>query len=275
MAYSATIRMGQRESMSNKYRRSGQGGLIKGMFVALFRFIGVSMLLGLSLGFILIISIAILYGYNKAMNSDFFILKDIEISGNSQLTYSVITKLMGVNSGENVLQLRMSELHSKLNSNPWIESVSLKRQFPDKLIVNINERQAYFWIQDENRLSYADERGRVITDIAPGRYVSLPVLFIEGESRSADLQALVGLIENRSFPFSLQDISWIRLKNSGSLEMRIDSYELNITLDSSALRSGPGRLNLVWSDLRSRGDTDKVRKIIVAGRNAWVEFKDT
>ncbi len=273
MAYSASIPVGQQIARRNIYRKTRPRGLIRGTFRVLIKFLGASFLLLLSLGFIILISMALLYGYSTAMNSDYFGLKEIKITGNTQLTYSQLTELMNVSPGDSILQLNMSDLHAKLGSNHWIQEVSIKRVFPDRLVINLKERQAYFWLQNQDKLYYADENARIITSISPGRYVSLPILFFEGERRDHDLISVVGFLENRSFPFSLQDISWIRAKQSGTVEIFIDSKKLNISLDRETLNSGPERLNRVWSDLGARAETDSAERIIVAGRNAWVGFR--
>ncbi len=274
MAYSASVPAGHRRAAYNKYRRSGPSVFLKKMFQGLFRLVGFSFLLAGSLGFILFISIALVYGYNRAVNSSFFSLKEIEIIGNRQLTYAHLTELMEVNPGDNLLQLKMHDIHARLNSNPWVDEVSVKRIFPDRILVNIREKQAYFWIQNQDRIYYSDDQGRVITAISPGRYVSLPLLYLEGEPRDHDLPQLVSFLEDRSFPFSLQDISWIRAQSSGTIEVRINTLGLNIVLDREILDMGPGRLSMVWSDLYSRGETDLVQKIIVAGSNAWIGYKE-
>lgn len=273
MAYSASIRIGQRTAKSNSYRTTSRGGLIWGTFMALFKLIGFSFILVLSLGFIVLISIALLYGYNAAMNSSFFALKEIEISGNRQLTYAKLTEIINVNPGDSILQLKMADLYSRLKSDPWIKAVSVKRIFPDRLVVNIEESQAYFWLQDQSKLFYADENGHKITPVSPDRYMSLPILYLEGEDQNHDLKPITSFLENRSFPFSLQDISWIRARDSGSVEMSIDSREISIILDRNLLISGPGRLNRVWADLQARAETDSVERIIIAGGNAWVGFR--
>ncbi|WP_045215147.1 cell division protein FtsQ/DivIB [Desulfonatronovibrio magnus] len=274
MAYSASVRTGHRSVRSNKYRKPRKKGLIKGLFMGLLRLMGASFLLALSIIFLITVSIGILYGYNLAMHSDFFALKHIEVNGNKQLTYAKLTELMEVNPGDNVLQLRMSELQSRLRVNPWVESVSLQRVFPDKLVINISERQAYFWIQDGEKMCYADARGRIITSLSPGRFVSLPVLYIERDKREEDLESLVMMLENRAFPFSLQDISWINIRNSGTVEMRVESQRMKIIMDRKNLRSGPVKLNRLWADLRTRGETDSVQRIIIAGSHAWVAYRD-
>lgn len=273
MVYSRSIRDGQRQAGPKKYRKGRPALLIWGTFTALFRLAGISLLLALSLGFIVFISIALLYGYNTAMNSDFFGLKKIEISGNSRLTYDQLTELMDVHPGDSLLQLRISDLYARLHENPWVEEVSIKRIFPDRLVVNLEEKQAYFWVQDRDELCYADKNGRIITRVSPGRYMSLPVLHIEDEQKKHDLEPVVGFLENRSFPFSLQDISWIRARESGIVEMHLRPGGINILLDRDLLDSGPGRLKRVWSDLGARQEKNSVEKIMIAGNNAWVKYR--
>jgi len=272
MAYIRGVRTGQRTTRTGNLKKTGQRGMIRGAFAALFRLAGLSFVLALSMGFIVLISIALLFGYNTAMSSDFFALNKIQISGNRQLTYDQLTQLMNVSPGDNILQFRMTDLHARLSSNPWIEEATVKRVFPDSLVVNCTERQAYFWLQDRDKLYYADKKGRIITAVSPERYVSLPVLHLAGERQDHDLESVVDFLENRSFPFSLQEVSWIRMNITGSVEMHIDSRKIDIALDRDLISSGPGRLNRVWSDLGARGEADSVERIIIAGRNAWVAY---
>jgi cell division protein FtsQ len=273
MTYSRGARSGQRRTSLKKKRKVGPALLIWGMFTAIFRLAGLSLLLALSLGFIVLISIALLYGYNTAMNSDFFRLKTIEISGNRHLTYDQLTRLMEVGPGDSVLQLKVSDLHAGLLRNPWIEQVSVKRVFPDRLVVNLKEKQAYFWIRDGEELFYGDEKGRIITRVSPGRFVSLPVLHIEDQQEGQDLESIVDFLENRNFPFSLQDVSWIRAGSSGLLEIRLAGDGPGIVLEMELLDFGPGRLRSLWSDLGARQERELVENIMIMGDNAWVEYR--
>ncbi len=271
MAYSASVRAGQGAARSNHYRRRRPGSWVKKTFFALFRMVSISVLLVISLGFIVMVSIALLWGYNKAVNSDFLGLKEIEITGNKQLTYANLTQLMEVNPGDNLLQMNMSDIQARLKSNPWIDYVSVKRVFPDRLVVNLREKHAYFWIQEDDRLSYADRHGQIITPLTPERYVSLPIVYIE-DHQVQNLEGAVTLLENRHFPFSLQDVTWVRVKQSGMVEMHISSNGMIVSMDSSLSGPGPRMLGKVWADLGRRGETESVSRIIVAGRNAWVAY---
>ena len=273
MTFSRGARSGQRRTSLKKKGKAGPALLIWGMFTAIFRLAGLSLLLALSLGFIVLISIALLYGYNTAMNSDFFRLKTIEISGNRQLTYDHVTRLMEAGPGDSILQIRVSDIHAGLRRDPWVEEVSVKRIFPDRLVVNLEEKQAYFWVRDGGELFYADEQGRIITRVSPGRYVSLPVLHIEGRQEEHDLDSIVDFLENRNFPFSLQDVSWVRAGSSGLLEIQLAPDGPGIVLDRDLLDLGPGRLKGLWSDLGARQERELVENIMILGDNAWVKYR--
>ncbi len=52
--------------------------------------------------------------------------------------------------GQNFLILNIASLQSALASNPWIEQASVRRQWPDTLKVNFQERTAFgYWGRDE------------------------------------------------------------------------------------------------------------------------------
>ncbi|WP_028574973.1 cell division protein FtsQ/DivIB [Desulfonatronovibrio hydrogenovorans] len=271
MAYAASIRTGLK---ATRYTRSREKGRIRRFFSVLSRVLGMSLMLVMSLGFLGLISLGLLLGYNKAVNSDFFALKDIEVIGNRQLTYAELTEQMNIHPGDSLLQLRMSKLQARLEQNPWIATVAVTREFPDRVMVRIKERQAYFWVQDDHRLFYADERGRIISEISPRRFVSLPILHVRGEQQEADLGAVVGFLESRNFPFPLQDVSWIRIRESGTVEIGISRQNLLIVLDRAQLGRSASRLSLVWADIKNQGEAQAVQRITLAGRNAWVAYAE-
>lgn len=273
MAYSAGVGTINRNAGSRVYPRARKAGLLRGFFGAFFRLMGFSMLMGIIAVFLIIISIALIYGYSRAVNSEYFFLKNIEIKGNSRLTYSQLVELMGISPGDSLLQLKMSVLHENLADNPWIENVSVKRVFPDELLVTVQEKQAYFWVQHGDKMYYADQEGNRITSISPDRFVSLPVLYLEGEGPAPELSMLVNHLEGMNFPFSFQEIAWINVRPAGSIEMRIESFDIDILMDQEVLTQGPERLNRIWKDLKKRNETDRVKRIILLGNNAWVGLK--
>ncbi len=248
-------------------------GFLRRFFSAVAGLLGLILVLALSLGILVLVSAALIHGYRYATSSEYLALKEIEIQGNQRLTYAEILRLMQVDTGKNMLKLNISEMQKRLAESPWVEQARVRRDFPDQLHVNIREKQAYFWVQNDHNLYYADKQGRTIERLSPERLVSLPVLQLHDGADSRYVAGIVRTLEKRSFPFSIQDISWIRITETGRAGMYIHGLDLELALNCRELESQTDKLNVVWNDLRRRQDIDAVKQITVAGENAWVAYR--
>ncbi len=259
---------------SGNYHRPRPVGKFRKFFSALFGVVGLTMLLGLSLGFLVLVSAALIHGYHYATSSEYLELREIEIHGNQRLTYTDILRLMQVDTGINMLKLNMSQMQKRLVQSPWVEQARVRRDFPDQLHVDIREKQAYFWVQNDDNLYYADEKGRIIERLTPERLVSLPVLHTHQNAGSGDISEIVRTLEQRIFPFSIHDISWISITETGRVGMYIHGLDLKLAMNCRELHKQTRQLNAVWNDLRQRQEIDAVKMITVAGENVWVAYRD-
>ncbi len=250
-----------------------QKGLARKVFSALMGLAGFSFILVCSMGLLMLVSIALIYGYRQATSSDYLTLREIDIQGNRQLTSSELLGIMEIDTGENMLQLNMSELKNRLLDNPWIEKVRLRREFPNHLHISIHERQAYFWIQNDHNLYYADARGKIIASLSPQRVISLPVLYLQGDPGQETITSLVQALERRGFPFSMQDLAWIKVSETQQVQMYIYGLGIELAMGSGDMDRDMSRLNAVWQDLRQREEIDSVSRINMAGDNVCVAFK--
>jgi len=264
--------LGNKTRRGVQYQRSGQKGLFRRFFSAFVSFAGVSFILAFSLSFLLLVSIALIHGYRLATSSEYLALSEIEIEGGSHLGYQELLDLMEIGPGINMLQLNMPDLHRRLTENPWIEDARLKREFPDQLQVVVREKQAYFWVQNDHDLYYADKSGEIIDRLTPGRFISLPVLHIHGNPEPEAVIRLVDTLESRNFPFSIQEVAWIELSEPDRVEIYVQGPDLSLFLCCTELNSHLKKLNSVWRDLHQRKEINKVNRITVAGDNIWVAF---
>ncbi|EFI32964.1 Polypeptide-transport-associated domain protein FtsQ-type [Desulfonatronospira thiodismutans ASO3-1] len=248
-------------------------GVLRRFFSAVTGLLGLVLVLCLSLGILVLVSAALIHGYRYATSSEYLALQEIEIKGNQRLTYAEVLRLMQVDTGENMLKLNISRMQKNLADSPWIKQARVRRDFPDQLHVDIQEKQAYFWVQNDHNLYYADKKGRTIDRLSPERLVSLPVLHLHDGAGSRHVAEIVTTLERRRFPFSIQDISWIRITETGRAHMYIHGLDLELSLDCRELEPQTDKLNLVWNDLRRRQDIDAVKRITVAGENAWVAYR--
>jgi cell division protein FtsQ len=80
-----------------------------------------------------------------------FPLRHVRIHGELRnLDQAELERMVKTYLGQNFFALDIDSLHATFVANPWIESVSVRRQWPDTLEVDIRERTAFgYWGEDE------------------------------------------------------------------------------------------------------------------------------
>ncbi len=111
---------------------------------------------------ILLIIIAIIGIYAYLLNADIFKIKDIEIIGNKQLRQEQIYEQLGVKLGESIFSNFNIVTKVRLKQNRYIEDVKITKKYPNKLLVEIKERENKYQIQTETGLYiYIDCQGYI------------------------------------------------------------------------------------------------------------------
>lgn len=75
------------------------------------------------------------------MRSPFFNITAVEVYGTQQVCPEEVTALTGVELGLNIFSLRTADVVKAASGHPWIQSVDLVRRLPDKVVLNVTERQ--------------------------------------------------------------------------------------------------------------------------------------
>ncbi|MEF2656008.1 MAG: FtsQ-type POTRA domain-containing protein [Eggerthellaceae bacterium] len=73
-------------------------------------------------------------------NTGTFAVKEVSVSGVSHITAEEMTELAAVPEGTTLLNVDDSGITSRLTSNPWVQSVTVERVFPDKINLKVTER---------------------------------------------------------------------------------------------------------------------------------------
>ena len=73
-------------------------------------------------------------------NSGVFTVRQVTVSGVSHITSEEVTNLAAVPEGTTLLNVDANGITSRMTSNPWVQSASVDRVFPDTLNLNVTER---------------------------------------------------------------------------------------------------------------------------------------
>lgn len=94
--------------------------------------------------------------------SPIFNIQNIEVTNNKQLSPETIISLSELSVGQNIFKFWKNDVENKIKSNAYIESVELKRVFPNKLQINIQEREAKFSVPVLGEYAYINTQGYIL-----------------------------------------------------------------------------------------------------------------
>lgn len=222
--------------------------------------------------FIVIISIGLLFSYRSITNSTFFAVQKIQISGNVRLEQEDVLNLAHLKNGENSLAVNISDIEYKLLRSPWVENVSVKRQLPGNLAITIEERKPRYWMRQDNRIVYADEKGNPIDYVGTYKFASLPFLSVEAgtEYLLQRLPQLMAELDSSRLPVSSQKAAWIKLSLSGGMTMFLESENILLSIGVENWSSNVRHLVATIDDLKRRSEFSNVRSIKAEDKNVWV-----
>jgi cell division septal protein FtsQ len=138
-------------------------------------------------------SIAVALLAVRFLGGSLFALERFHISGNERARTADILATLNTFQGRNLVTLGLAGVADRLAENPWINSVTLAKRFPDGLDVRVVERRPVALVLGEGRLAWLDATGRTIAPYDP-RSDQAEYVVIRGEARQ--LPELVLLLED-------------------------------------------------------------------------------
>jgi cell division protein FtsQ len=221
---------------------------------------------------LLVVSVGLLAAYRWMTTYPFFTLEYVEVSGNNRLNYNEVLTAARVNMGVNCLGLNMKEVEAGLLSSPWIKEATVKRVLPNKLIINVAEREVAFWVMKDGQLYYADAKGQPIAAVEPEKFRPLPMLELMPGADHV-LAAYMGKskdVDKFDGKFSPERAAWIRVGLDRCLEMYFEEQDLLVSVGVDQWATNFKRLNLVRADLERRGELKDIHGVKVFGDTVWV-----
>ena len=128
------------------------------------RIIKIVILLGLIIG-------AIIF----ATCSPIFNIQDIEVINNNRVSSETIISLSGINKNENIFRFVATKAMNDIKQNAYIEEVKIRRVIPNKIQIEVTEREPKFSIPILGEFAYISTQGYIL-EIAHNE-LNLPIIY--------------------------------------------------------------------------------------------------
>lgn len=162
-------------------------------------------------------------------------LESISIARAPQYTTTEeLRTALSANQGAPILSIDPHHLRQNLLALPWVRSATVQRQLPNRLLIDISEKQPISLWVNGGRTSVIDSTGARITDVDPSRFDGLPVVVGPGADKQAvPLLALLNLhpriLGQVQSALLVQNRRWtLRLNNGISVHLPEETPDLAI-----------------------------------------------
>lgn len=208
---------------------------------------------------ILLIIVIILY---TCLNSNMFNTKNIVIEGNEYVDDNYIKTVLEFKNTKNIFRYNIRNMEKSLLSNKYIESVNIKRLFPDTIKVSIIEKEIYAVLHNNNEYCYIDNKGNFIDkiDIEDKENDILVVdidydlnnlqeIKFKNDEEKKRLLYLLECIKEESIYKKIENIDMLQL-NSIKMYTK-DDIKILLNNDES-LKYNISKLSIILSDLQNK-----------------------
>ena len=189
--------------------------------------------------------------WNWMTHSPRFAIREIVVRTEDKVSEVEVTRLANLNLGDNIFSFHLRECVEAIEIHPWVRRASVMRELPDRVIVEVSERQPVALVGLAS-LYYVDGEGEVFKKVLPEERMDYPIFtgialrdLVEDKE---SVEPLIGLglevldVAEGSVIFSPDHISEVHLDRAYGATMVRAS-------DGLRVRLGRGDLDKKWERL--------------------------
>ncbi len=122
-----------------------------------------------------LLAVSMVYAYNFAMCAEYFQLKDTIVKGCNRTSEGKIVERAGISPAMNILTVNPGKMERDIEGDPWIADASVGREFPDRLVIEVVERDVAALLKKNKELYIVDRGGEVFKKFQKGDTVDAPL----------------------------------------------------------------------------------------------------
>ncbi|MBM4276960.1 MAG: FtsQ-type POTRA domain-containing protein [Deltaproteobacteria bacterium] len=199
--------------------------------------------------------------YVRLLENSFFQVREVEVRGCRKIPEKTILSLARIEGMPNLFILSLKEISRRVEVHPWVEYVKVRKIFPDRVLIHIEERRPMAILQLEEPF-YIDSKGVIFSRVGDRDEYNFP--FLTGLSRQAfdqdpvtakhlvtkALEFLRIADQERAPP--LNGVSEIRMEKIFGIQCFTQAEGVEVRMGWDHFGEKLRRLSLIWTDLQRR-----------------------
>ena len=155
---------------------------------------------------ILFLLLGIIFFCKRFIDSDYFKVQEVVVTGNTKLLKRDVTEQVEKMKGKNIVYLNTKEIEDFLRNDVRVKKVSITKQFPSKILFNIEERQPYAYVRKGENLFLADNELNIYGDKIEDLPKSMPIIDYTDEASFEGMKIIVSKIKNKDLYSMISEI---------------------------------------------------------------------
>jgi cell division protein FtsQ len=200
--------------------------------------------------------------YAHLLEDPLFRVREVDVGGCLRLPQETLLSLAGVEGMPNLFTVGLKEIGRRLEEHPWVEGVVVRKAFPDRISIQVEERKPIAILQLDE-LYYIDAKGVIFSRVGEKDGYNYPFLTglgresMEKESEEAKglvmkaLELLLTVEKEKASP--LGEISEIHMEKTSGVHCFTKTGGIEIKMGWDHFGEKLKRLAIVCSDLQKRG----------------------
>ena len=111
---------------------------------------------------ILLIILVLIVAIILVFVSGAFDISEISVEGNNHISNEQIISFSEIELNSNIFSVSKKDVYNKIKQNPYIEDVEIKKVFPNKIKIIVNERKVDYCVQIASGFAYIDKQGYIL-----------------------------------------------------------------------------------------------------------------
>jgi len=122
-----------------------------------------------------------------------FRIKAVTMSGQTELSEGEVLAAAGIGPRNSLMFLDVAKVREQLQAVPLIKNASVRKIYPNRLLIEIEERKPTALWQKDGQVAIVSADGKVIDQLRDERFNELP--FVVGEGANMRLSEFLNLLE--------------------------------------------------------------------------------
>ena len=155
---------------------------------------------------LLVLLAGMMFFGKRFIDTDYFKVQEVLVKGQSKLLKQDIIVQLEQMKGKNIVYLNTDEIEKLIKKDVRVKKVSVKKLYPSKIEVVLEESEPYVYVKKGDETLLADKDLNIYGDILEEPSKNIPVINYTSDESLNEIKIILSKIQNKDFYAMISEI---------------------------------------------------------------------